>query len=344
MAEAICKELRDRKDYLSDDPQVSTIYFGGGTPSLLEDDELSMIMDTIRSNYAISDEPEITLEANPDDLTKKKLLSLREAGINRLSIGVQSFNDDELKFMNRAHDTDDALSCINKAADLGFRNISIDLIYGVPGKDPEAWKRNLEIAAELPVTHLSCYALTVERHTLLHNLVSSERVSLPDDEMVAEQFLYMNEYLTSRGFEHYEVSNFARPGFRSRHNSSYWNDVIYLGAGPAANSFDLRSRGSNIRSNKEYMKRVAAGAGYTETEVLSDSDRVNEYIMTRLRTKEGIDKEKLETLIPEEYRSQIETSLKAYLEAGLLSQINNHIHIPSEHWLMSDSVIRELFI
>ncbi len=344
LLKAIRTELHERTGYLNSDPQVRTIYFGGGTPSLLNHAELESILLSIRENYEVINDPEITLEANPDDLTAQKLGELRSVGINRLSIGIQSFHDSELKFMNRAHDVDDAVRCVNEASRAGFNNISIDLIYGVPGQGASAWEHNLNVASDLPVKHLSCYALTIEKHTLLHNLVKKEEIRPAIDEHVAEQFLTMNKFLTSKGFEHYEVSNLALPGYRSKHNTSYWNDVIYLGVGPSANSFDSNSRRSNVRSNKAYIEGILNGNDPSSTEILSEKNRFNEYIMTRLRTSEGINIRKAKTLLPSEYASQIDQQLKRQVESGMLIVSGDMYSMPYDKWLVSDAVIRELFI
>jgi oxygen-independent coproporphyrinogen-3 oxidase len=344
LVEAICSELKARKEYLHSDPLVKTIYFGGGTPSLLHPRELHTIMDTIRSNYKTDADGEITLEANPDDLSTAKLAELKASGINRLSIGIQSFDDTVLKFMNRAHNAAMAISSLENAAAAGFDDVSIDLIYGVPGQGTYNWEQNLEIASESPVTHISCYALTVEQHTLLHNLVKNKSVSLPEDDIVAEQFHLMHQYLTGKGFEHYEVSNFAKPGYRSKHNSSYWNDVPYLGIGPSANSFDNRSRSMNVRSNKEYIRRIKEGSGHISTEHLTEKDVFNEYIMTRLRTKEGMKINKLMDLLPKKYTTDTRIKLEKLIASGTLTEMDGSYRMPHEKWLVSDAVIRELFI
>lgn len=291
MVEAICKELLLRKDELHG--TVETVYFGGGTPSLLTSDELQQIFKTLHSNYTISKNPEITLEANPDDLTPIRINELANSPINRLSIGVQSFFEEDLKLMNRAHNSTEALACIEGAKKY-FENISIDLIYGIPGMSKERWLENLKIALELNVPHLSCYALTIEPKTALKAFIEKGIVPPVDEEIAEEHYELLLEVTEKAGYDNYEFSNFGKPGFRSRNNTAYWEEVPFLGIGPGAHGYDGNSRSWNIENNTKYIKSIAAGELPSESEVLTTKDKYNEYVMTGLRTEHGVSLRKVE--------------------------------------------------
>src|SRR5690606_15879797 len=281
---ALCEELRLRKNELKG--EVETIYFGGGTPSLLSSEELAQIFDAIYENYKVSENAEITLEANPDDLTPTRINELTnsrlpagQAGINRLSIGIQSFFKEDLKLMNRAHNASEALNCI-KDAKKYFENISIDLIYGIPGMSKERWIKNLETALELDVPHLSCYALTVEPRTALKKFIDKGIVPPVDEEMAKQHYEILVEETEKAGYDNYEFSNFGKPGFESRNNTAYWEGKCYLGIGPSAHSYDGKSRRWNVANNTKYIKSIAVGELPSESEILSIEDKYNEYIMT----------------------------------------------------------------
>lgn len=287
---AIRKELLLRAGELNGQ-EVRTVYFGGGTPSLLTKAELLGLLEVIRAEVNLAAGAEITLEANPDDLSLELLAIWRRAGINRLSIGVQSFHQRDLDWMNRAHSAVEAKRGIEWVREAGFENFSIDLIYGTPGLSDAAWLENIEQALAFGVPHLSCYALTVEEKTALAHMVKMERMPDTDPEQQSRQFLILMEAMRAAGYEQYEISNFALPGWRSRHNSSYWRGDVYLGVGPGAHSFDGRIRRWNVSNNALYIKALQGDGGFYEQEELTEENRRHEYIMTSLRTAEGLELE-----------------------------------------------------
>jgi oxygen-independent coproporphyrinogen III oxidase len=287
MVEAICRELILQKNYL-DGAQLDTIYFGGGTPSLLTIKELDKIFLTIRQNFDWHPDAEITLEANPDDLDLEKINDLKNhTPINRFSIGIQSFFEEDLRWMNRAHSANEARKCLENALAVGFNNLSIDLIYGSPTTTSAMWDANLDIAFSYPIPHLSCYALTVETGTALAHFVKKKQFAPPDDDATIQQFDRLIERSSTNGFEHYEISNFAKTDFRARHNSNYWLGEPYLGVGPAAHSFNKQTRHGNIANNAAYLKNLGSQKLAFELEILTPTIRYNEYILTRLRTVWG---------------------------------------------------------
>ncbi|MES1225662.1 MAG: radical SAM family heme chaperone HemW, partial [Bacteroidota bacterium] len=285
---ALLNEISLQKNYLKDE-DIDTIYFGGGTPSLLEKEDLEQICRRLNDGFNIVAGAEITLEANPDDITPERLENWKAVGINRLSIGIQSFFEDDLQWMNRAHNAVQAKECIVLAREAGFHNFSIDLIYGTPGLTDAKWSENVATALALNIPHLSCYALTVEPGTALKKMISQPKTEDVDTEKQARHFLLLMDWLQQAGYEHYEISNFAKPGYRSRHNSSYWQRKKYLGVGPSAHSFDGISRQWNIANNALYIQSLEQNKIPFEEEKLTDTQRLNEYIMTALRTQEGLD-------------------------------------------------------
>ena len=302
LIEALCSELVLRKSDLKD--EVQTIYFGGGTPSLLSSEELEEIFTTIFENYTIAEGAEITLEANPDDLSLELINQFDSSPINRLSIGVQSFFENDLKLMNRAHNANEALECI-KIAKNKFQNISIDLIYGIPGMDVERWNKNLDIAMSLGVPHLSCYALTVEPKTALASFIKKGKVAPVEDEISAEHYRILQEVSEREGYENYEFSNFGMKGYASKNNMAYWQGEHYLGIGPSAHSYDGDSRSWNVSNNSIYIKSIQSGSLPLEHETLSKEDKYNEYIMTGLRTKYGVSLDKVERSFGLKYREYL---------------------------------------
>lgn len=284
---ALLTEISQEAASLEGQP-IETIYFGGGTPSLLSAEELNSLLAALAANFNILRNAEITLEANPDDINIALLEEWKRAGINRLSIGVQSFREEDLQWMNRAHTATEALSGIRLAQDAGFENITIDLIYGTPTLTDAAWEENLDMALALNIPHLSCYALTVEPKTALQHLVETKQMPDTDAEQQARQFLYLMERTRAAGYEHYEVSNFAREGWRSRHNSAYWKGIPYMGIGPGAHSFNGLSRRWNVSNNALYVSGIENGLPVFEEEILTPDNQFNEYVMTALRTMEGI--------------------------------------------------------
>ncbi len=284
---SICNELVIRQNYIGDEP-VRTIYFGGGTPSVIEIELLNEILQTIRLNYTIDPDCEITLECNPDDLEEEKLIALHKFGVNRLSIGIQSFNNNVLEFMNRAHNSTQATNSVIMAKACGFDNITIDLIYGVPGTTMETWKNQLDLMLELGVPHLSAYCLTIEENTVFGNWQKKGKLKPYEDQESLKQFQYLIDFMEKNGYEQYEISNFARPSFISKHNSAYWLGEKYLGVGPSAHSFNGAKRSWNVANNPKYIQLIKKEEAFNEEETLSLKDQFNEYILTRLRTKWGI--------------------------------------------------------
>ncbi|RYY18506.1 MAG: radical SAM family heme chaperone HemW, partial [Chitinophagaceae bacterium] len=305
-------EIALRQDYLDHLP-VNTIYFGGGTPSLLEQKELDAILDEIHKCFPVSSDAEITFEVNPDDVTREKLIGWKHSGINRLSMGVQSFYEEDLIWMNRAHNSTQALDSIKMVQDAGFDNLTIDLIYGSPGLSDTKWERNVRQAIELQIPHLSCYALTVEPGTALDKMIAKKK-SIPvhsDDQ--ARQFLLLMDWLEKDGFEHYEISNFAKPGMHSRHNSNYWSGATYLGLGPSAHSYNGISRQWNVANNMKYIQSLEIMKIPFESETLTPANRHNEFVMVNLRKKEGINKSLFETLFGHEQLLRLSEGLTKYL-------------------------------
>ncbi len=335
---ALLKEIELQKDYLANE-KIETIYFGGGTPSLLRPEEILSILGKIRGSFSIDDNAEITMEANPDDINETKLSGWGLAGINRLSIGIQSFFDEDLKWMNRSHNAAQAKKSIELAQKKGFNNITIDLIYGAPLLTDEKWEQNVRTALQFKIPHLSCYALTIEPKTPLQKMIREHKKVDIDPDKQAAQFLTLMEWLSAAGFEHYEISNFAKPGFRSRHNSSYWQGKKYLGLGPSAHSFNGTERQWNISNNKKYIDSVNSGVIPFEKEELSSSQKQNEYIMTSLRTLEGMSLEKLNR---ETIASILEKS-KKYIERELMFSEENFLKLTRKGRLLADGIAADLF-
>lgn len=317
---------------------IETIYFGGGTPSLCTKDEIASIIEKINSAFKISRDVEITLEANPDDITEEKLKDWKEAGINRLSIGIQSFFEEDLQWMNRAHNSQQAMDNLQLAAQW-FDNITIDLIYGTPALTNEKWKQNVEKAISLNIPHLSCYALTVEPKTPLDKLIRQHKSEDINPDKQSEQFLLLMQWLGEAGYEHYEISNFAKPGFRSRHNSSYWQGKKYLGLGPSAHSFDGNARWWNIANNNTYIDSINKGIIPFEKEELTATQKLNETIMISLRTVEGLDLSK----VSEATSLELQAMSRKYIESGLVKLENNFLRLTREGKLLADGIAAGLF-
>lgn len=343
MLAAISKELSLRKDELQN-KKLNSLYFGGGTPSLLTADEISRFMDEVRRYFDFAKSIEITLEANPDDLDNNFLQGLSKTGVNRLSIGTQSFHEEDLQLMNRAHSTQQAEGSIKRAQDFGFENLSIDLIYGAPTSNFEIWKQNLQKTVELQVPHVSSYALTVEPKTALNKWILTNKIKAPEENFQNDSFYYMSEFLRQHGFEHYEISNFAKPGFYSRHNSAYWQYREYLGLGPSAHSYNGSFRSWNVANNMLYMKNLAENILPKETEQLSENDRYNEMLMIGLRTIWGVNLQQLEKDLGEEYLSTLLAESQQKREEGLLVLEDNFLKIPEKHWFLADGIAADLFL
>ncbi|UWX59200.1 radical SAM family heme chaperone HemW [Chryseobacterium oranimense] len=344
MIRAMKTEIRLRKDELQN-KNLKSLYFGGGTPSILSADEIKGLIDEVQKYFSFDRDIEVTLEANPDDLDKNFLKQLAQSPVNRLSIGTQSFFEEDLKMMNRAHNSSEAESSIKRAQDFGFENLSIDLIYGSPTSNLEIWKENLNKTIALEVPHISSYALTVEPQTALENWISKGKIASPKEEEQNKEFYYLSDFLKDNGFEHYEVSNFAKPGFYSRHNSAYWKYKEYLGIGPSAhsyNGFDIRSW--NVANNQQYIKKLHTGILAKEEEILSQEDQFNEMIMIGLRTIWGVDLESLKNKFNDKILEHFQYEIKSKIEEGILIIEDNHLKIPEKHWFMADGIASDLFI
>jgi oxygen-independent coproporphyrinogen III oxidase len=341
LVKALAIEASREKEYLAGEA-LDTIYFGGGTPSILEIGDLELLLTTIRKDYSITPGVEITLEANPDDISAEKLRAWRDLGINRLSIGVQSFFEEELRWMNRAHNAEQAINNLELARK-EFDNITIDLIYGSPLLTDEMWKQNVETAIEMDIPHLSCYALTVEEKTPLHKLINTSKAADVDNDKQARQFLLLMEWLREKGYEHYEVSNFAKPGFRSRHNSSYWKGQKYLGLGPSAHSYNGSERRWNLANNNVYLKSINEGTSQRELELLTPAQKLNEFVMISLRTMEGIDLDQLQEQFGVDERRRIETEVEKYVKHQLVQYDHPFVRLTDEGMLRADGIASELF-
>jgi oxygen-independent coproporphyrinogen-3 oxidase len=339
---ALCREISLQQPFLGD-ANIDTVYFGGGTPSLLTVDELGTIMAALHAHFKIAAGAEITLEANPDDIGMDLLKSWQQAGINRLSVGIQSFFEEELRWMNRAHNAGQAHRCIEEIKAAGFTNFSIDLIYGSPLLTDAMWQQNVETAVTYGVPHLSCYALTVEEKTPLHKQILQHKKPDVETDKQARQFLQLMQWLGQAGYEHYEVSNFAKPGFRSRHNSSYWKGIPYLGLGPSAHSYNGAARQWNIANNQAYIQSINDGIIPSETEVLTGTQKLNEYLMIALRTKEGLDLQRVEEAWGFEKVQQVEKKAARYVETGLLLRQKNQLQLTNDGMLLADGIAAHLF-
>ncbi|TMU55760.1 radical SAM family heme chaperone HemW [Flagellimonas algicola] len=342
MLQALCEEIRQRNAELGD-TEVETIYFGGGTPSILENADIEMLIDQVYKEFKVAENPEITLEANPDDLSNNRIVQLSESPINRLSIGIQSFYDQDLELMNRAHNSDEAENCIAEATKY-FENISIDLIYGIPGMDHDRWRSNIEKALAFGLPHISSYALTVEPRTALKKFIEQGKVADVDDAHAQEQFHMLVEILEANGFVNYEISNFGKSGFFSKNNTSYWQGKKYIGIGPSAHSFDGMNRSWNVRNNNKYIKAIQAGELPSEKEKLTLTDRYNEYVMTGLRTIWGVSLEKVEAEYGADYLGHLNRCSRKFLEAGLLMLNDGTLTATQEGKFLVDGMASDLFI
>ncbi len=316
LVNALIKELQLRKRELKNQ-QIETIYFGGGTPSLLSTDELNAIIETVHNNYNVIDKPEVTLEANPDDLSKQRIVELSKTKINRLSIGIQSFFEDDLKSMNRAHNAVEAEECL-KLATKYFNNITIDLIYGIPNMSLKKWNDNLQKAFNFGVGHISSYALTVEPKTALDSFIKKGNYPPIDEALALQHFNHLVSETEKQGFVHYEISNFGKPDYFSKHNTSYWQGKSYLGIGPSAHSFNGKQRSWNVANNTKYIKALKENVLPSEIEILSKQDQFNEYLMTGLRTIWGVSLKKIETDFGISYKEHLLASAKKYIADQLL--------------------------
>ncbi|HCF03948.1 radical SAM family heme chaperone HemW [Flavobacterium sp.] len=345
MVLALAKELQLRKDEFQFDaefPCIETIYFGGGTPSVLTVKEIQLLIDTVRQNYSVSQNPEITLEANPDDLSEENLSAFAAIGINRLSIGIQSFFEEDLKLMHRAHDSAQAKKCLELATKY-FDNISLDLIYGIPGMTNERWRQNIETALSFGIPHISSYALTVEPKTALNKLIQTGKVAAPKDEVAQEHFMILVETLEANGFLHYELSNFGKENYFSRNNSAYWLGKKYLGIGPSAHSYDGVSRSWNVANNALYLKAIQNSELPREVELLSQEDRYNEYIMTGLRTIWGVSLIRIEQEFGTDYLNYLKQQSQKFISDGLLVITDGILKPTLKGKFLTDGIASDLF-
>lgn len=338
----LVKEIELRKEALNNQI-VETIYFGGGTPSMLSTKEISLLIAAVYKHHTVVASPEITLEANPDDLSEEKIIELSHTPINRLSIGVQSFFEKDLKLMNRAHSSLEAHTSLEIATRY-FENISIDLIYGIPGLTHEEWQQNIQTALGFNVSHISSYALTVEPKTALEKLIKKGKIEKVDDVLAQEQFFILRDLLEKANFVHYELSNFGKENYFSKNNTAYWLGKSYLGIGPSAHSFDGKQRSWNVRNNTQYIKEIELNKLPIESEVLSDTDRYNEYVMTGLRTIWGVSLEKIKTDFGSKYVTYIQTESEKYIQQKLLYVEENTLKTTKEGAFLVDGIAAHLFL
>lgn len=344
MVAALQQEIRLRKGYLHEKEPVSSIYFGGGSPSLLEIEEIHRLLDTVFSNFKLAADLEITLEANPDDLNPGKIKQLRKTPVNRLSIGIQSFFEEDLKWMNRAHSAMEAADALKRVQDAGFENITADLIYGFPLLTDKKWTANIKQMISMDIPHLSAYSMTVEDRTPLAAFIKKGSQRPMDENQSASQFLYLIGALAAEGYEQYEISNFAKPGKYSRHNTNYWKGVPYLGIGPSAHSFDGNSRQWNSSSNARYLNEVLKESKVPfEREILSPADRINEYIMTALRTQWGIDLAAFGKKYGEKALKSLSGKADLVLNRDHLIRDRDAIRLSNEGKLFADRIAAQLF-
>ncbi|MDH4403163.1 MAG: radical SAM family heme chaperone HemW [Flavobacterium sp.] len=339
---ALANEIKLRKCEFENET-VETIYFGGGTPSILQIADLRFLIDEVFKNYSVIENPEITLEANPDDLTEDRIIELSKTKINRLSIGIQSFFEDDLKLMNRAHNAEEAIKCLETATKY-FDNISLDLIYGIPGMTNEIWKKNIEIALSFGIPHISSYALTVEPKTALQKLIQTGAIEKPSDEVAQEHFSILVELLEANDFIHYELSNFGKENYFSKNNSSYWLGKKYIGIGPSAHSYNGISRSWNISNNSLYLKAIQENQLPNEEETLTITDRYNEYIMTGLRTIWGVSLDKIETEFGITYLDYLMKQVQKFLNDDLVFIENNVLKPTKKGKFLTDGIASDLFM
>jgi oxygen-independent coproporphyrinogen-3 oxidase len=344
MVLALAKEIGMRKpfDSAQDGNIIETIYFGGGTPSVLSNEEINFLIAEVYKYFNVAENPEITLEANPDDLSSDRILELSKSPINRLSIGIQSFYEDDLKMMNRAHNSAEAKKCLEEATKY-FDNISLDLIYGIPGMTDEMWKRNIQTALDFGIPHISSYALTVEPKTALSKLIQTGKIAEPQDETASNHFTILVEMLQNNGFIHYELSNFGKENYFSKNNSAYWLGKRYIGIGPSAHSYDGVKRGWNIANNSLYIKAIQNNELPIETEILTISDRYNEYIMTGLRTIWGVSLDRIEKEFGVRYLDYLQKQSQKFLNDELLSIENNILKPTLKGKFLTDGIASDLF-
>lgn len=342
MVDAIAKEIRTHNQTGG---TINTIYFGGGTPSLLTGKEINNLLETIHTKFYVFEDAEITLEANPDDINSEALQVWKKSGINRLSVGIQSFQEKELIWMNRAHDASDSMNCIKDIKESGFENFSVDLIYGSPLQNVEDLKKNVETIFSFDVPHVSCYALTVEPKTALDKLIRQKKSDPVDDEKQSDHFMLLMNWMRAAGYEHYEISNFAKPGMQSRHNSSYWSGIPYFGFGPSAHSFDgMNKRKWNAANNALYLQALQQGEVLADEEILTATQTLNEYIMISLRTSNGIDLKNVEERFGIAIKTRLVDSSLRHIEHGTVVYENGILLLSDKGKTFADGIAADLFI
>lgn len=339
---ALTSEIKLQKNFLEGET-VNTIYFGGGTPSILNQEELMQLFDTLYQSFSIANDAEITLEANPDDLHAQKIKGLKQTPVNRFSLGIQSFVEADLKFMNRAHNAEEALSSIKRIQDAGWENITIDLIYGTPTLSDKDWKNNMQTAIQLAVPHISAYALTVEENTALHHFIEHKKCAPVEEEKSARQFLQLMETLPKSNFIQYEISNFGKEGFFSKHNSNYWKGEKYLGIGPSAHSFNGTDRQWNVSNNIRYIQQIEEGIIPAEKERLSEKQRYNDYVLTTLRTIWGINIDFVKSHFSNDFESFLIHSAQIWIDSEHILKNEDVLTLSQKGKLMADHIAADLF-
>jgi len=342
IVDAIVLEAKRRKTFLGDE-EVETIYFGGGTPSVLTINEWDQILGALHEEFSIAKDAEITVECNPDDLTEEYVKMLKLIGVNRLSVGIQSFNEEHLQWMNRSHTAEQSVNCIQLAADIGFKDITIDLIYGLPQLSAEEWKQTVKSALALPINHLSAYSLTLEENTPYHKLVAQTKYKRPDDDLASDHYDILIKGINAQGWEHYEVSNFCKADNYSRHNTAYWQGKKYLGLGPSAHSYDGVHRYWNISNNKEYLSLISSNNKTYEMEELTAINRLNEYLLTGLRAKWGVDTDVLKKEHNYDIDLRYAEELNYWLSVGWIERKGTTVCLSDKGLLFADFVASELF-
>ncbi|MBT4728136.1 MAG: radical SAM family heme chaperone HemW [Bacteroidetes bacterium] len=343
LVKAMQQELALRKDYLNAE-QIDSIYFGGGSPSVLDVSEIQAILQDINLHYDVIDNAEISLEANPDDLSLEKLSGLREIGVNRLSIGIQSFLEEELKTLGRIHSAKQAITSIENARKTGFSSLTIDLIYGIQNSSLDSWQENLDIMKSLQLDHFSSYALTVEPKTVFAHKIKKGAKKEVDEELLREQYFMLKKFAKANSFNHYEISNFSKEGFYSIHNTNYWKHKKYVGIGPSAHSFDLKSRRWNMAVNADYISKIRSGEQFWDEEQLSRQDQFNEKLMLGLRTMWGVDLEELFKVFNATNKHQFLNRIEYYEQMEFIKREDSIIRFTDEGILFSDQIISDLFI
>lgn len=338
MLSCLVQEIGMRKDELEDE-LVETIYLGGGTPSVLKSNEIHQILDAVYANFKVTEDPEITLEANPDDLTQERIQELANSQVNRLSIGIQSFFEEDLQMMNRAHNADEAKLCLKEATKY-FDNITIDLIYGIPNMSVDMWKQNIHTALDFGISHISSYALTVEPKTALDSFIQKGTYPPLDEQLAKEHFDVLINELNDNGFVHYEISNFGKPNYFSKHNTSYWKGKKYLGIGPSAHSFSGNKRSWNVANNSIYIKSIQQEKLPLESEVLTKEDQYNEYVMTGLRTIWGVSLDSID----EKFKEKLLQTAQKFIDEDLLEITDNKLKTTPKGKFLADGLASELFI